>query len=169
MARFNKHAFPPTLQASKNMPQPPTWRRVQTGVWENEDIAAAQPYQNCNSTNGTQAQTPRNAFQADAFAQILLDRKFDTNPTNPGQERVSYAEWSQKVTAPVFDPDVARAAAASISDLLSGTVWHASLTVLVDVLASGSAQRLQEAVLANRLMLLSNLPADAPVPETLWG
>jgi hypothetical protein len=89
--------------------------------------------------------------------------------TNPGQERVSYAEWSQKAAAPVFDPDVARAAAASISDLLSGTVWHASLTVLVDALASGSAQRLQEAVLANRLMLLSNLPADVPVPETLWG
>ena len=67
-------------------------------------------------------------------------------------------------SAPVFDSDVARAAAAAISDLLSSVVWHESLTVLVDALASGSAQRLQEAVLANRLMLLSNLPADVPVP-----
>jgi hypothetical protein len=36
-------------------------------------------------------------------------------------------------------------------------------------LASGSAAILQEAVIANRLLLLRNLPADAPVPETLWG
>lgn len=73
--------------------------------------------------------------------------------------------------APVFDSDVARAAAAAISDLLSGpesgVVWHKSLAALVHALASGSAERLQEAVLANQLMLLTNLPGDAPVPETL--
>jgi hypothetical protein len=71
--------------------------------------------------------------------------------------------------APVFDSGVARAAAAAISELLSGAVWHESLTALVHALDSGSAEKLQEAVLANQLMLLNKLPGDAPVPETLWG